>query len=141
MMKMMSDEQPEELDPQEMKLHFTKQQRDGDGAQLPDGYLKAQKKERGDTEQLSLLLTMEQAQGWADTLSAQLVDYRKQMQDSIADVDEVYLIRCRSEFGTGLPEVDGVAITKHAAHARRHEIEHDDPMVEVEIEQTPLYTE
>lgn len=135
----MSDD--DETDPDEVEFHFSKTQRDGDEAQLPDGYKKAQITERGESETLRVVLSASQAQGWADTMAATLSSYRQQLQDSFADVDEMWLVKKSEPYGRTAHEVDGVAVTKHAAQQRKSEIQYDNPSIEVELERIPLYTE
>lgn len=131
-------ERPSFDNAEQVPFYFQRQQRSQDGRFLADGYLNAEvSKSPSGTERLSVMLTAEQAQGWADTLAASLHDLRTQLNERMTDIDKVFVIRNRGENC-------GVAITKANAEQKKTEVMNNSPNVwnsdEVTIEEVPLFT-
>jgi len=119
-------------------FYFNRQKRSQDDQFLADGYLDAEISESPTgTERLSVMLTAEQAQGWADTLAASLHDLREQLNERMADIANVFVIRNRGENV-------GVAITRKKAEERKMEVMQESNNVwnanDVTIEEVPLFT-
>lgn len=132
----MSDEIP---DPADVKFTFSKTKRDGDDKMLPDGYVDANIREVGDREQMQLMLTIEQAQGWAETLTARLSHFDQQVAEQLSDYDQAYAIRLVERKGR-LGDIHAIAFSDRDAKEHASRLRHEHPMSEVEIEQIDFVT-
>lgn len=128
-----NDVHEEIMDPSEASIVFTKTRMSDSGTESSDQFCKVSTRETSNSKHLTIELTMEQAQMWADTLAAQLHEFRKQSADMTANIDMVYIVRGPDSLGN---QPETVAFTRRAAVKEKQEMTEDIPWgEEAKIEQ------